>query len=143
MLRDEVIKYYYPGNGHQCNCAESMFRAINDYYQLNLTTETLSCACCYGGGCGHDELCGGIAGVLMGLGVMFAPDGKARNSANLNEIRKRFFEEFDSLYPCTSCNTLRSQYAVPERKCESLLVGIADIAEKLIEEYRNEDNSNF
>ena len=88
------------------------------------------------------EIGHGIAGVLMGLGVMFAPDGKARNSANLNEIRKRFFSEFDSIYPCTSCNTLRSQYAVPERKCESLLVGIADIAEKLIEEYRNEDNSN-
>ena len=142
MLKDEVIKYYYPGNGHQCNCAESMLRAINDYYQLNLTAETLSCACCHGGGCGHDELCGGIAGVLMGLGIMFAKEGKARASANLNEIRKRFFEEFDSLYPCTSCNALRSQYAVPERKCESLLVGIADIAEKLIEEYRNEDNSN-
>ena len=138
MLKDEVVKYYYPGNGYNYNCAEAMLRALNDYYHLDLSRDILYASSSFGGGSGHDEMCGGIAGVLAVLGVMFSNNGKGHDSEKLNELRRRFFAEFDKVYQGSNCVYLKSNYYVPVHKCESILVNIADIVERLLEESEKE-----
>jgi len=138
MLKDEVVKYYYPGNGYNYNCAEAMLRALNDYYHLDLSRDILYAASSFGGGAGHDEMCGGIASVLAVLGVLFSQNGKGHDSIKMNELRRRFFEEFDKVYEKTDCVFLKSNYYVPVHKCEAVLVNIAEFVEKLLEESEKE-----
>ena len=134
MLRDELIRYYSPTEGPRYNCAEAMMRALNDYYRLNLPKEVLCAASSFGGGCAHDEMCGGIASSLAVLGILFSNDGNSRNSLNLIQLRKQFFTEFDAIYQQSRCNYLRNNYSGPGRRCEPVLVNIADIIEKIITE---------
>ena len=109
-------------------------RALNDYYHLELPQEVLCAASSFGGGCAHDEMCGGIASSLAVLGILFSKEGNSRNSLSLIQFRKQFFAEFDAVYQQTRCNYLRNTYAIPGKRCEPVLVVIADIIEKIITE---------
>ena len=63
MLRDELIRYYYRGNGYNYSCAEAMMRAMNDYYDLKLPEEMFYAASSFSGGCWQNEMCGGLASI--------------------------------------------------------------------------------
>ena len=135
MLRDVVIDYYLPKEGTRCNCAEAMINAANTYYNLNLSEDTLSAACCYGGGSGHDELCGGVSGALIVLGILYANGARAADSPMVNVVRQEFFDRFDEVYPSARCGFLRPTFSVPERRCESILNVCADILEEVISKH--------
>ncbi len=135
MLRDELIKYYYPPNGYNYNCAESMIRAINDYYDLKLPEQVFNAVSGFGGGAHHDELCGGIVGIIDGLSLLYAHNGRGHDSPELRQITAEFFQRFDAVFSTTRCNQLKKENAIPIRKCEPVLTVCADILEDLIREY--------
>ena len=56
MLRDYVKKYYLE---QRRNCAESLLRAANEAYGLNLTEADFALLSGFGGGMGCGSVCGG------------------------------------------------------------------------------------
>ena len=134
MLKDELIKYYYPPNGHNYNCAEAMLRAVNDYYKLDLPEKMLYSVSGFGGGAGHDLLCGGLQSAIITLGVLFSVNGRGHDSELLNQLTDRLLNEFAEKMGHTDCVFLKSHYHVPVHKCESVLVKACDILEELISE---------
>ncbi|MBQ1341079.1 MAG: C-GCAxxG-C-C family protein [Erysipelotrichaceae bacterium] len=132
MLRDEVVKYYYPGNGYNYSCSESMIRAINDFYDLKLPQEVLYAASCFSGGCWHDELCGGIASALSALGILYSVNGHAHDSDVMRKAAAELFRRVDEEFGTTHCVYLKRHNYVPGIKCEPLLVRIADFTEDII-----------
>lgn len=132
MLKDELIKYYYPPNGYNYNCAEAMIRALNDYYDLKLPEEMFYGASSYGGGCHHDELCGGLASGLAVLGVLYSVNGRGHDSAKLRELSDELFKRFEERFKTSRCNQLKKENYIPVHKCQPVLVSIADILEDLI-----------
>ena len=136
MLRDELIKYYYPPNNYNYNCAESMLRAINDYYDLKLPEQMFYAASSYGGGCHHDELCGGLASCMAALGVLYSVNGRGHDSEKLRELSDELFRRFDERFKTSRCNQLKKENYIPVHKCEPILVVCADIFEELVNNNR-------
>ncbi|MBR0137108.1 MAG: C-GCAxxG-C-C family protein [Erysipelotrichaceae bacterium] len=136
MLRDELIRYYYRGNGYNYNCAESMLRACNDYFNLNLPDVLFYAASGYGGGMGHNELCGGLASAVSVLGVLYSVNGKGHDSPYLRELTNELFSRFEEKLGKGKCKELKELYSIPERRCEPILVICADVLEDIIS--RNE-----
>ena len=135
MLRDEVIKYYYPPNGYNYSCSESMLRAVSDYFRLDLPEETFFAASSFSGGCGHDELCGGLASALAVIGILYSVGGHAHDSDTMRAVRKELFDRFEEKYPTSRCLWLKEHHFIPVHKCESILADIADILEELLQKY--------
>ena len=132
MLRDELIKYYYPGNGYNYSCAEAMMHAVDDYYDLNLPKESFLAASSFSGGCWHNEMCGGLSSSLAVLGILYSRDGHGHDSPELKKMAFELFSRFEEKFGNGKCWRLKKAYYVPERKCEVLLVHIADILEDII-----------
>lgn len=73
MLRDKAqecidseLKYGEPYNAYHYNCAETMLNAANDYYNLNLSNQTLNMILPFGSGRVQ-----GVCGMLTGGGIGF------------------------------------------------------------------------
>ena len=132
MLRDEVVKYYYPGNNRNYSCSESMIRAVNDYYKLDLPEEVMLASSSFSGGCWHDEMCGGLSSALMVLGILYSKDGHAHDSDEMRAREAELFERFDREFGNTRCKYLKEHYYIQGIKCEPVLVVIADILEDII-----------
>ena len=132
MLRDEVVKYYFPGNNRNYSCSESMIRAVNDYYDLDLPEDVLLASSAFSGGCWHDEMCGGISSALMVLGILYSVNGHAHDSDQMKAREAELFERFDEKFGTTRCKYLKEHYYIQGIKCEPVLVVIADILEDLI-----------
>lgn len=56
MLKDIAEKYYIQGY----NCAESLIRAGNEYYNLNLDENALKMTGAFGGGFHVGDVCGAL-----------------------------------------------------------------------------------
>ena len=65
MLKDLVGKYYLDQN---YNCAESVLRAGNEYYDLGLHDRDMIVVAAYGGGIQSGNTCGAV---LAGAGIMY------------------------------------------------------------------------
>ncbi len=136
MLRDVVVKYYYPPNGYNYNCAESMLRAVNEYYQLDLPEVMLRGVSGFGGGAGHDVLCGALESAVITLSMLFSVNGRGHESELLTELTDRLLSRFEEKMGYLGCVGLKSRYHVPVRKCESILVTAADLLEEIIDSNR-------
>ena len=135
MLRDELVKYYFPGNNRNYSCSESMIRAANDYYGLNLSEDVFLAASSFSGGCWHDEMCGGLTSALMTLGILYSLNGHAHDSEVMREAEGELFRRFDEKYASNRCKYLKRNYYVQGIKCEPVLVVIADMLEDIIKKY--------
>ena len=136
MLRDVVVKYYYPPNGYNYNCAESMLRAVDEYYRLELPEQMLRGVSGFGGGAGHDVLCGALESAVITLSVLFSVNGRGHDSDLLRELTDRLLSEFETSMGYLGCVGLKSRYHVPVRKCESILIMAADLLEEIIDSNR-------
>lgn len=136
MLRDEVIKYYNPANNRNYSCAESMMRAVNDYYQLNLPEEMFYAVGPFSGGAWHDEMCGGISSSLNVLGILYSVNGHAHDSEVMRRMTIEFLNRVEEKYGGLHCKHLKRNYYVQGIKCQNVLIGCADILEEMIS--RNE-----
>lgn len=67
MLKDIAKKYYLEKS---YNCAESIFLASNEYYNLGLDEKMREVVTAFGGGMGCGRTCGALTGGLSILGVM-------------------------------------------------------------------------
>ncbi len=134
MLRDEVIRYYYGPNGYDYNCAEAMLHGADDYYHLHLPEEAFRLSCGFGGGCQHDELCGGLASAVAILGYLYSVNGRGHQSDLLAQLESQLFERFEQQLRITNCKQLKQENYIPVRKCEKILVTAADILEQIISE---------
>ena len=132
MLRDYLVKYYYPGNDYNYSCSEAMLHAIDEYYGLNLPKELFYASCGFGGGARHDELCGGLASAIAVLGILYSVNGRGHESDKMRQLTAELLQKVDERFGTTRCNRLKAENYIPEHKCEPLLVVIADMLEDII-----------
>ena len=86
----------------------------------------------FSGGCWHNEMCGGLSSSLAVLGILYSRDGHGHDSPELKKMAFELFSRFEEKFGNGKCWRLKKAYYVPERKCEVLLVHIADILEDII-----------
>ena len=132
-----------------CNCAQSVFLAYMDMTGMDRDT-AIRVSASFGGGMGRlREVCGGVSGAIMALGMICAPldpadqDAKAEHYRRVQEVARRFREKNGTII----CRELLGDKAgsghVPEarteeyykmRPCERMVYDGAAALEEVLKE---------
>lgn len=131
MLKDVFGKYYFEGN---YNCAETLLRAANDYYELNLHDYDMKLVGAYGAGIQCGNTCGAI---LTGAAVLSMKyiEAKAHESADIKPVTTDFIRRCNVKYGSTLCKDIKPQSFNPEYRCQKTVEAVCDILEEAIAAY--------
>ena len=108
MLKDLIGKYYFDGN---YNCAESLLRAANDYYQLNLHDQDMIIIGGFGAGMQAGLTCGALLSAISVLSYKYI-EAKAHESADINPIVNRLLADFTRRMESIVCAEIKPRVFV-------------------------------
>lgn len=134
MLKDFIGKYYGAGN---YNCAETIVRAANDYYGLELHDRDMIMVAAYGGGIQTGSTCGAVLGAVAVLSMKYV-EAKAHESEDIKPVVTKLMRKFNEKFNSTLCKDIKAQVFSPEVKCRNTIEIACDILEETIAEYEAE-----
>lgn len=131
MLKDEIGKYYFDGN---YNCAETILRAGNDYYNLGLHDYDMKMVGAFGAGIQCGNTCGAILSAASILSMKYI-ETKAHESQDIRKLGTELIRKFNLKYGSTLCKDIKPQSFNPEYRCLKTVETACDILEEVISEY--------
>ena len=131
MLKDVIGKYYFEGN---YNCAETIIRAGNEYYDLGLHDRDMIMMGVYGAGIQCGNTCGAILSAAAILSMKYV-EAKAHESADIRKVGTNLIRKFNMRYGSTLCKDIKPQSFKPEYRCLKTVETACDILEEVIKEY--------
>ena len=131
MLKDLLGKYYFDQN---YNCAETIIRAGNEYYQLGLHDRDMIMLAAYGAGIQSGNTCGAILASASILSMKYV-EAKAHESKDIRPIVIKMMQKFNAAYSSTLCKNIKPQSFKPEYRCQKTIERACDILEEVIAEY--------
>jgi len=133
MLKDLIGKYYFEGN---YNCAETIIRAGNEYYELGLHDNDMIMMGVFGAGIQCGNTCGCILSAASILSMKYV-EAKAHESADIKPVTLMLIRAFKAKYGSTLCKDIKAQSFKPEYRCLKTVETACDILENVIEEYES------
>ena len=94
MLKDQCEKYYFEGN---YNCAETIIRAGNDYYNLGLHDRDMIAFGGFGAGIQTGNTCGAVLAGVSILSMKYI-EAKAHESADIKPVTRMLIQRFNQKY---------------------------------------------
>lgn len=134
MLKDLLPKYYFDQN---YNCAESILRAANDYYELGLHDRDMILVGAYGAGIQTGNTCGAVLSAAAVLSMKYV-EAKAHESTEIKPVVTKLICKFNEKYGSTLCKDIKPQSFKPEYRCKMTIEAACDILEETIAEYEAE-----
>ena len=131
MLKDMYQKYYFEQN---YNCAESLLRAANDYYELGLHDRDMIMVGAYGAGIQCGNTCGAVLAAAAVLSMKYV-EAKAHESTDIKPVTTELIRKFNMKYGSTLCKDIKPQSFKPEYRCRMTVEAACDILEETIAEY--------
>jgi len=126
MLKDVLQDYYFEQN---YNCAESLLRAANDYYQLGITEHDLILMAGFGG-----SVCGAVLAAVSVLSCRCV-EAKAHESRTIKPMVMNFLERFQNkLQAGTLCRDIRPRYFRENGRCIATVCAACDALEETFRE---------
>lgn len=132
MLKDIVKKYYTQGY----NCAESLTRAGNEYYNLGLDNNALKMVGAFGGGFHVGDVCGALSGSACIISSKYI-ETKAHDSADLKPLMLNFVRAFQSHFSSRLCSKIKAKFYSKEVNCLNTVQITAEILEQVLMEYES------
>ena len=130
-LKDLYSKYYYDEN---YNCAETMIRAGNEYYELGLHDRDMIAFGGFGAGIQSGNTCGAILSAVSILSMKYV-EQKAHESADIRTVTTALIRKFNERYGSVLCKDIKPQSFIPEFRCKNTIETACDILEQVIAEY--------
>lgn len=134
MLKDCIGKFYLDGN---YNCAETILRAANDYYGLELHDRDMIMVGAYGAGIQTGSTCGAVLGAVAVLSMKYI-EAKAHESEDIKPVVQKLMRKFDEKFGSTLCKDIKAQVFTKEIRCQKTIEIACDILEETISEYEAE-----
>lgn len=134
MLKDVYQKYYFEQN---YNCAETLLRAANDYYDLKLHDRDMIMVGAYGAGIQCGNTCGAVLAAASVLSMKYV-EAKAHESEDIRPVVMKLMRKFNAKYGSTLCKDIKPQSFKPEYRCKMTVEMACDILEETIKEYEAE-----
>lgn len=131
MLRDYLPKYYFEGN---YNCAETIVRAGNDYYNLGLHDRDMIMVGGFGAGCQCGNTCGAVLGAIAVLSMKYI-EAKAHESEDIRPVTLKLMKKFNERYGSVLCKDIKPQSFKAEYRCQKTIETACDVLEEVIAEY--------
>jgi len=137
MLKDLLGKYYFDQN---YNCAETILRAGNEYYNLGLHDRDMILVGAYGAGIQSGNTCGAVLSGASVLSMKYI-EAKAHESKDIRPVVQKMMRKFNETYGSTLCKDIKTQSFKPEYRCLKTIETACDILEATIAEYENAGNA--
>lgn len=105
----ELVKKYRNKELYNLNCSEAILYAANEYYELNLDSDSFKMMSGFGGGLQEKHLCGIISGCVAVLGILF----KNENTEQINVLEaaiKELKTRFRLIYKQIECDYLQTNF---------------------------------
>ena len=131
MLKDLYEKYYLNEN---YNCAETLIRAANEYYDLGLHDRDMIAFGVYGGGIQTGNTCGAILSAASVLSMKYI-EKKAHDSKDIRPVTTMLIREFNNKYGSVLCKDIKPQSFQPDIRCKNTVETACEILEQVITEY--------
>ncbi len=134
MLKDLLPKYYFDQN---YNCAESILRAGNEYYNLELHDRDMIMAAAFGAGIQSGNTCGAVLAGASILSMKYV-EAKAHESEDIRPVVVNLIRKFNLKYGSVLCKDIKPQSFKPEYRCQKTIEAACDMLEEVISEYEAE-----
>lgn len=131
MLKDIANKYYLSDN---YNCAETIIRAANEYYCLDLHDRDMVMVAGFGGGIQSGNVCGAVLSAVSVLSMKYV-ERYAHTSEDIHPITIMLIRKFKEKYESIQCRDIKPQSFKPEYRCQKTIEAACDILEETIKEY--------
>lgn len=134
MLKDYIEKYYFEQN---YNCAETILRAANEYYDLKLHDRDMIMVGAYGAGIQSGNTCGAVLSAAAVLSLKYV-EARAHESEDIRPVVQKLLRKFNEKYGSILCKDIKAQSFKPEYRCKMTVETACDILEETISEYEQE-----
>lgn len=131
MLKDIFEKYYYDMN---YNCAETMIRAANEYYDLGLHDRDMIAFGGFGAGMQTGNTCGAVLAAVSVLSMKYI-EQKAHESKDIKPVTTQLIRELNKRFGSILCKDIKPQSFQPDIRCKATIETVCDILEQVIAEY--------
>ena len=132
---DYLEKYYKETN---YNCAEAVFSAAAEAWDMDISDDVIRTMGCFGGGMGCAIVCGAVTGGSAALSYKFVEgDGGHTSPAMMKKVRT-YIRKVREAFGSEDCKDLRPQFYNKEERC---FVTISQVAAILDEVYEMEDEA--
>lgn len=121
-LRKIAEKYYR----QDYNCAESILRAANEYYDLHIQEKDFAMIGGFGGGMYTEAVCGVVTGGIAAIGKQQIT-AKARETTDLKATVIRYMQKFEEELGATNCKVLKRKYKTQCQGCLQTVLKGADV----------------
>ena len=137
MLGDIAGKYYEMGY----NCAESVIHAGNDYYGLGLCEHDMRMTAAFGGGMQVGDVCGALSGAACVVSAKYIEVKAHEQKEELRTIMTRLVKAFQVRLGARTCAKIKSQFYNKNVKCLNTVTTAAEVLERVITEFDEEQNA--
>ncbi|NLY37379.1 MAG: hypothetical protein GX046_09120 [Tissierellia bacterium] len=134
MNLSERVNFYMPraqskdqASRGKYNCAESMFRAIVDYYNLDVSEDAKIQMAAFGGGLSQGDACGLLIGGYAALAHIYGGKSAPHSNPQLKEMCTQWYTSFKEKFGNTNCRHLKPG----EGGCSALAIEAAGVFEKI------------
>lgn len=135
MLKDVAIAYYQQGY----NCAESILRAGNDYYGLELHDKDMVMAAAFGGGLQIGDVCGALSGAACVVSSKYV-EKKAHECKDLRKLTQMLVLAFQKRMGSRLCAQIKPVFHSKEIKCQNTVAEGAEVLEQVIREWEEKNH---
>lgn len=137
MLADVAVKYYRMGY----NCAESVIRGGNEYYNLGLHDKDMVMTAAFGGGFQIDDVCGALCGSACVISSRYV-ETKAHDCSFIRPLTQKLVIAFQERLGSRLCGKIKPVFHTKEKKCEKTVATAASVLEEVINEWDKEMNAS-
>jgi len=113
MLKDHIQKYYFDQN---YNCAESVLRAGNEYYGLELHDRDMILVAACGAGIQVGSTCGALLAGASILSMRYV-EARAHESADIKPVVTLMTEKIQAKLGSVFCDEIKPKFFDPGVRC--------------------------
>ncbi len=131
MFKETLAKYYDEGN---YNCAETIIRAGNEYYELGLHDRDMIAFGGFGGGIQTGNTCGAVLAAVSVLSMKYI-EKKAHESQDIRPVTTAFIRKVNEKYGSILCKDIKAQSFDKVARCKFTVENVGEILDSVIAEY--------
>jgi len=133
-IGEKAFEYHKSGY----HCAEAVSKAIVEAFGKDCGNVIPQVATAFGGGVGrtHQEMCGALAGGIIGIGYLYGRSEPGVDWTVTSDLAAKLKQRFERKYATTKCDVLLEKFGRQEdmMKCKRLSGEVAAMLAEIIGE---------
>ena len=130
---DQVFDIYIT---EETNCSATMYKSILNSRGIEVSDDALMIFSGYSGGVSTENLCGAVIGAVAAFGYLINK-GDDDTFELSKDATEKFYNRVAEKFGSTNCHDIKTVYRTEEMRCLEAVKIIADIAEEVLQEFKD------